>query len=197
MSKILITGCSSGFGLETAKLFLDRDWEVVATMRNAQRRAAADFRAPARPAARHHRSRQRRLGCRRGRSDRRSGQQCRLRRAVADRTDRARNGACLVRDQYAGHALDGTGGASGFPRAPGGRHYQRYLVCDPQATASGRPVPGEQGGGERLHRIAGGGGEALRRARTSGPARSLTRDAVRRQCASRICAGATIPTMRR
>lgn len=28
-----ITGCSSGFGLETARLFLDRGWDVVATMR--------------------------------------------------------------------------------------------------------------------------------------------------------------------
>ena len=33
MSKILITGCSSGFGLDTAKFFLDRNWDVVATMR--------------------------------------------------------------------------------------------------------------------------------------------------------------------
>lgn len=33
MPTILITGCSSGFGLETAKLFLERDWDVVATMR--------------------------------------------------------------------------------------------------------------------------------------------------------------------
>jgi NAD(P)-dependent dehydrogenase (short-subunit alcohol dehydrogenase family) len=33
MKTILITGCSSGFGLETAKYFLDRDWHVVATMR--------------------------------------------------------------------------------------------------------------------------------------------------------------------
>jgi NAD(P)-dependent dehydrogenase (short-subunit alcohol dehydrogenase family) len=33
MQTILITGCSSGFGLETAKLFLDRGWKVIATMR--------------------------------------------------------------------------------------------------------------------------------------------------------------------
>jgi NAD(P)-dependent dehydrogenase (short-subunit alcohol dehydrogenase family) len=32
-STILITGCSSGFGLETARLFLQRGWNVVATMR--------------------------------------------------------------------------------------------------------------------------------------------------------------------
>jgi NAD(P)-dependent dehydrogenase (short-subunit alcohol dehydrogenase family) len=30
---VLVTGCSSGFGLETARLFLDRGWRVVATMR--------------------------------------------------------------------------------------------------------------------------------------------------------------------
>jgi len=33
MNTVLITGCSSGFGLETARLFLDRGWNVVATMR--------------------------------------------------------------------------------------------------------------------------------------------------------------------
>jgi NAD(P)-dependent dehydrogenase (short-subunit alcohol dehydrogenase family) len=33
MQTVLITGCSSGFGLETARLFLDRGWNVVATMR--------------------------------------------------------------------------------------------------------------------------------------------------------------------
>ena len=33
MKTILITGCSSGFGLETARYFLARDWNVVATMR--------------------------------------------------------------------------------------------------------------------------------------------------------------------
>jgi NAD(P)-dependent dehydrogenase (short-subunit alcohol dehydrogenase family) len=33
MKTILITGCSSGFGLDTARYFLDRDWKVIATMR--------------------------------------------------------------------------------------------------------------------------------------------------------------------
>lgn len=33
MTTVLITGCSSGFGLETARCFLDRGWTVVATMR--------------------------------------------------------------------------------------------------------------------------------------------------------------------
>ena len=33
MQTVLITGCSSGFGLETARCFFDRGWAVVATMR--------------------------------------------------------------------------------------------------------------------------------------------------------------------
>ena len=33
MSTVMITGCSFGFGLETARLFLARGWDVVATMR--------------------------------------------------------------------------------------------------------------------------------------------------------------------
>ncbi|WP_373237409.1 SDR family oxidoreductase [Cohaesibacter celericrescens] len=36
MQTILITGCSSGFGLETAHHFLAQGWNVVATMRNPQ-----------------------------------------------------------------------------------------------------------------------------------------------------------------
>ena len=36
MQTVLITGCSSGFGLEAARTFLDRGWAVVATMRQPQ-----------------------------------------------------------------------------------------------------------------------------------------------------------------
>lgn len=33
MSTVLITGCSSGYGLATARYFHDQGWHVVATMR--------------------------------------------------------------------------------------------------------------------------------------------------------------------
>ncbi|MBS0342268.1 MAG: SDR family NAD(P)-dependent oxidoreductase, partial [Proteobacteria bacterium] len=33
MKTVLITGCSSGYGLETARHFFDNGWSVVATMR--------------------------------------------------------------------------------------------------------------------------------------------------------------------
>ena len=33
MQTVLITGCSSGFGLDAARYFLDKGWNVVATMR--------------------------------------------------------------------------------------------------------------------------------------------------------------------
>jgi NAD(P)-dependent dehydrogenase (short-subunit alcohol dehydrogenase family) len=34
MPTVLITGCSTGFGLEIARHFRERDWNVIATMRN-------------------------------------------------------------------------------------------------------------------------------------------------------------------
>ena len=33
MKTVLITGCSSGYGLETARHFLAQGWKVIATMR--------------------------------------------------------------------------------------------------------------------------------------------------------------------
>ncbi len=56
MKTILITGCSSGFGLEIAKYFLDRDWKVVATMRTPREDVLPPLRTSARARARRHRS---------------------------------------------------------------------------------------------------------------------------------------------
>jgi NAD(P)-dependent dehydrogenase (short-subunit alcohol dehydrogenase family) len=36
LQTVLITGCSSGFGKETARLFAARGWNVIATMRNTE-----------------------------------------------------------------------------------------------------------------------------------------------------------------
>ncbi|KOC92412.1 SDR family oxidoreductase, partial [Winslowiella iniecta] len=36
MKTVLITGCSSGYGLETARYFLAQGWKVIATMRTPQ-----------------------------------------------------------------------------------------------------------------------------------------------------------------
>ena len=37
MKTVLITGCSSGFGLATAHYFLERNWKVIATMRTPEK----------------------------------------------------------------------------------------------------------------------------------------------------------------
>ena len=37
MKTVLITGCSSGYGLETARYFLAHDWNVIATMRDPRK----------------------------------------------------------------------------------------------------------------------------------------------------------------
>ena len=42
MPTIMITGCSSGFGLETARHFAARGWEVIATMRSPRADAFPD-----------------------------------------------------------------------------------------------------------------------------------------------------------
>lgn len=41
MKTVLITGCSSGFGLATAQYFLERNWKVIATMRTPNKRTFA------------------------------------------------------------------------------------------------------------------------------------------------------------
>jgi NAD(P)-dependent dehydrogenase (short-subunit alcohol dehydrogenase family) len=42
MKTVLITGCSSGYGLETARHFHDQGWKVVATMRTPRRDVLPD-----------------------------------------------------------------------------------------------------------------------------------------------------------
>ena len=42
MKTVLITGCSSGYGLETARYFLAQDWKVIATMRTPRAKLLPD-----------------------------------------------------------------------------------------------------------------------------------------------------------
>ncbi len=44
MKTIMITGSSSGYGLETARYFLSKDWSVIATMRTPVRTSCHDRR---------------------------------------------------------------------------------------------------------------------------------------------------------
>jgi len=46
--RVLITGTSSGIGLDTAVLLADQGWQVVATLRNLEKRSALDEAAAAR-----------------------------------------------------------------------------------------------------------------------------------------------------
>ncbi len=52
MKTVLITGCSSGYGLETARHFHSKGWNVVATMRKPARRRPASVGTATRVAAR-------------------------------------------------------------------------------------------------------------------------------------------------
>lgn len=47
MKSVLITGCSSGFGLDTAIELAGKGWQVIATMRNLDRRRRLDEAAKA------------------------------------------------------------------------------------------------------------------------------------------------------
>ena len=51
MKTVLITGCSSGYGLATARHFHAQGWNVVATMRTPRDGIPASIRAPVRAAA--------------------------------------------------------------------------------------------------------------------------------------------------
>ena len=74
MKTVLITGCSSGYGLETARHFHSQGWNVVATMRTPRERSAPVGTAP-RAAARRDEAREHRSRARGKRAHRRARQQ--------------------------------------------------------------------------------------------------------------------------
>ena len=100
MKTVLITGCSSGYGLETARHFHAQGWNVVATMRNPREGILPRSERIRVLRARRHQARKHRGRDRGERPDRRARQQCRHRRGRRLRGDA--DGACAqgVRDQH-------------------------------------------------------------------------------------------------
>ncbi len=173
MKTILITGCSSGFGLETARHFLERDWRVLATMRTPRpdvlppspnlRVLQLDVTDP--------QSIRRAVDA--AGADRCAGQQRRLWSAGTVRADEHGDRALAVRDQHAGHDGRHAGRAAADAPAPVRRHRQRDIQRDLQALAAGRRLPCRQGGRECVHRVADQRAAALRRACAHRAARLL------------------------
>ena len=120
---------------------------------------SADVRPSAHPAARCHRPASIARGSRRGRTDRRSGQQCRFRRpSPIELTSRRARALCSRPIRWARSAM--VQAVLPVSRASRRSDHQRHLDGYAQAAAARRPLPSEQSGGERLHRVTGGGGGA-------------------------------------
>ena len=179
MKTVLITGCSSGFGLETAKYFLERDWNVIATMRTPRE----DVLPP---------SKNLRI--------------IPLDVADADSIRSAVESAgpidVLVNNAGIGllNAVEGTpmemireifetntfgvngndaGGDSAVPRTKVGRRRKRHLVRDAEVSSAGVSLYGEQSRDQRLHRIARARAGAIWCAGQSGVAGPCSDNAVR------------------
>ena len=182
MPTVLITGCSSGFGLETAKLFLKKGWKVVATMRkpradilptsNDLTILPLDVTDSA---------------------------------SVASAVEQAGEFDVLVNNAGFGAAVpielidpetarllfetntlgtlgDAASGPAKISRTPQRHDYQRHLDGDAQAASIGQRLSCKQGGGERAYRKPCGGNGAVRRARAYRAPRPFARDQLRRQC---------------
>lgn len=127
MKTILITGCSSGFGLATASLFAARGWNVVATMRTPSeevlpaserlRVLPLDVTDPASIAA---------LVEAAGQIDA-ARQQCRHRLAERRRGHSDRGRPRNVRDEHSWSDRDGAGGAAANAGANRRRDRQRHF----------------------------------------------------------------------
>ncbi len=150
MPKILITGCSSGFGLAIAQKFLDGGWDVAATMRTPRndllRRTTARN-----PAARYHES-----GCiakaveTAGPIDAR-GQQCRRRHAQCAGRHRDGENPRTVRDKR----LRRDGDDKSCSPADAGPSLRRHRQCQfrrhDKAAPSTCGLQRQQGGPQRIH----------------------------------------------
>ena len=160
MKTVLITGCSSGFGLEIARYFLARDWQVVATMRTPR----ADVLPPS--------ERLRVLAL-----DVTNPESIRKAVEAAGPIDVLVNNAgfgaaspaelvpiATVRELFETNtfgtiACDASGAAS-VSAAQGRRRRERHVERDAEGAASDCRVPREQGGGECIHRVDGAGARA-------------------------------------
>ena len=168
MKTVLITGCSSGYGLETARHFHAQGWNVIATMRTPRedilprserlRVLPLDVTKPA-----EHRRRDRGV-----RAHRRARQQRghRGRRRLRGHTDG--DGARGVRDQHLRRDGDDAGGAAPVSRAEVGRGGERDVERDAGADAAGGRLHREQDGDRGLHRIARARARGVQRAGETG-----------------------------
>lgn len=161
MKTILITGCSSGFGLETARHFLERDWRVIATMRLPQEDVLP--------------------GSERLRVIPLDVTDAESIRAVVKAAGPV---AVLVNNAGIGvlNALEGTAMATirevfetntfgtmamtqemlpQFKQRKAGVHHQRHAQCDAETAYAALSLYREQGCGERLYRVARIGTSAL------------------------------------
>ena len=179
MKTVLITGCSSGFGLETARYFLDRDWKVIATMRTPRedvlprserlRVLALDVTDPDS-----------------------------VRQAVeaAGPIDVLVNNAGIgvlgalegtsmetAREIFETNTLrndgDDAGGAASVQATAGRCHRERHVERDVEAALPAFRLHREQGGGERVHGVSCARTPAIQRASEPGAAGTGTGDALR------------------
>ena len=182
MQTVLITGCSSGFGLETARYFLDHGWAVVATMRQPRE----DLLPP---------------------SDRLRVLELDVTDPASIERVVAQAGPLDVLVNNAGigwlNALEGTPmaaarelfetntlGLMAMTQAvlPQMRERRGGVIVNVSSSVTLRALPlpvglhGEQGRGERVHRGARAGAGAVRHPRAGGAARTRAGHQLRRQC---------------
>ena len=154
MKTVLITGCSSGYGLATARQFHAQGWRVVATMRTPRedvlprsdrlRVVALDVTNPESIGA----------AGRGERAHRRARQQRGHRASGGVRGHADDHGARDVRDEHLRRDGDDTSRTAPVPRAQVRRDRERHVERDPGADAAGRGLHGEQNRHRRVHGVA-------------------------------------------